>query len=62
MLFGWHGPCKAAGTAGEMVRTAQQGVIAMIRLDLRQQCAAAFAAFFVSAVLLSAAAPVVPIA
>jgi len=45
-----------------MVRTAQQGVTAMIRLDLRQQCAAAFAAFFVSAVLLSAAAPVVPIA
>jgi hypothetical protein len=48
--------------AGEMVRTARQGVTTMIRLDLRQQFAAAFAAFFVSAVLLSAAAPVVPIA
>lgn len=34
----------------------------MIRLDLRQQFAAAFAAFFVSAVLLSVAAPVMPIA
>lgn len=34
----------------------------MIRLDLRQQFAAAFAAFLVSALLLSAAAPVVPIA
>lgn len=33
----------------------------MTRIDLRQQCAAAFAAFLVSAVLLSAAAPVVPI-
>ena len=33
----------------------------MTRLDLRQQFAAAFAAFCVSAMLLSVAAPVVPI-
>lgn len=45
-----------------MVHAAKQGVTIMTRLDLRQQFAAAFAAFFVSAVLLSAVAPVVPIA
>ncbi len=61
-LKNWHAPCNAMRIAGEMARTAQ-GVATMIRTEtLRQHVAALFGALLVSTLLLSVAAPVVPIA